>query len=1029
MKRFLLIITMLSFIPLGELMAQNRTVTGTVTDGSSGQTLPGVNVLEVGTSNGVVTDLDGKYSVSVPEDATLRFSFIGYSNQNVAVNGRSVVDITLNEDIAQLSEVIVVGYGQIEARDATGAVERISSKDFNGGVISSPEQLIQGKSAGVQITSASGEPGAGVNIRIRGTSSVRNGNNPLFVVDGIPLSGENTTAGGIDVGRGGSSPRNPLNFLNPNDIESIDILKDASATAIYGARGANGVVLITTKSGKGAAKSISYSASISVAEPANYFDLLDREQYLGNLADFGADPAELTLGSGSTDWQQEITRDNAVSTKHDVSFADGHETGNYRVSVGYENLEGVVKNSSMERINARLNLNQSFLDDKLNFNTQITLSRINDQAAPITNNAGFEGDLLGASYIANPTFAPNPDNQVPGFSNPLSILKFNQDNAQTDRALINLSLDYDITDDFNFRVNGGFDNSNSQREQAVSPELVAGDVTGNGRAGIATVETSSNLFEAILNYDKEVGGGKLNVLGGYSYQEFNRSGNTLQGFGFQGVSDMDRMIGILGAAGDNIRNRLSDDYIQYSADNNVFRVNSISPNVSSVEFPGALPNVPINNVFENRFAETDELQSFFGRVNYTLQDKYLFTATVRADGSSRFGGDNKYGIFPSAAFAWRMSDEGFIPSAVSNLKLRVGYGVTGNQEIPHNLYQRRQRFSDFSFADGGQINPTGLQNIAFDNPNLKWEETSQLNIGLDFGFVNNRLTGTLDFYRKNTTDLLIQVSSAQPAPQPFTWFNLDADVINQGIELSLNYIILDNADWGWDFGFNISYNDNSVNNYDGSIDTGEISGQGLTGAFAQRITGGQPLFAYFLRDFAGYDENGVAEYNGGDLQQFIGKSPIPIYNLGINTTARYRNWDLSVYLNGQFGHYIYNNTANAFFTAGAYGNGRNVTEDVLTSGEAPINAPDVSTRFLEKGDFLRLQNLAIGYNFNLEGDGFIKNLRTYANVQNLFVFTPYSGLDPEVNVNKSLNGVPSLGIDYTAFPRPRTLTVGLNVTF
>ncbi len=361
MKNFLLIVTMLAFIPLGELMAQNRTVTGTVTDGSGGGTLPGVNVLEVGTSNGVVTDLDGKYSISVPQDATLRFSFIGYSNQNVAVNGRSVVDVTLNEDIAQLSEVVVVGYGQIEARDATGAVERISSKDFNAGVISSPEQLIQGKSAGVQITSASGEPGAGVNIRIRGTSSVRNGNNPLFVVDGIPLSGENITAGGIDVGRGGSSPRNPLNFLNPNDIESIDILKDASATAIYGARGANGVVLITTKSGKGAAQSVTYSASVSVAEPANYYDLLDREQYLGNLDRFGADPNELTLGSGSTDWQREITRDNAVSTKHDVSFSNGHESGNYRVSAGYENQQGVVQNSAMERLNARLNLNQRFL--------------------------------------------------------------------------------------------------------------------------------------------------------------------------------------------------------------------------------------------------------------------------------------------------------------------------------------------------------------------------------------------------------------------------------------------------------------------------------------------------------------------------------------------------------------------------------------------------------------------------------------------------------------------------------------------
>ena len=406
----------------------------------------------------------------------------------------------------------------------------------------------------------------------------------------------------------------------------------------------------------------------------------------------------------------------------------------------------------------------------------------------------------------------------------------------------------------------------------------------------------------------------------------------------------------------------------------------------------------------------------------------MFTATVRADGSTRFGGQNKYGVFPSAAFAWRVSDEAFIPDAVHNLKFRLGYGVTGNQEIPHNLHQRRQNYGGIGFNDGGQIIRPGLNTIAFDNPNLKWEETAQTNIGLDYGFLKGRLTGTLDFYRKNTTDLLIQVASAQPAPQPFTWFNLDADVVNQGVEFALDYIVVDNADFTWNFGFNVSYNDNQVNNYDGSIDTGGISGQGLTGAFAQRITGGQPLFAYYLRDFAGYDANGVAEYNDGDFQQFLGFSPIPVYNVGINTTASYKNWDLSIYMNGQYGHYIYNNTANAFFTAGAYGNGRNVTEDVLTSGESPINAPDVSTRFLEKGDFLRLQNLSLGYNFELD-NSFIKTLRMYANAQNLFVITDYSGLDPEVNVNKSLNNVPSLGIDYTSFPRPRTLTVGLNVTF
>ena len=1025
MRHFLLIIASVCWFSLGSLYAQDRTVSGTVTDSKTGEGLPGVNVLVVGTSEGATTDFDGKYKLSVSGDVSLKFSYIGYKSQTIDVGSRSVVNVKLQEDVEQLSEVVVVGYGQVEAKDATGAVERVTAKEFNGGVIASPEQLIQGKSAGVQITSASGEPGAGVNIRIRGTSSVRNGNNPLFVVDGIPLTGDDVTAGGLDVGSGTSSPRNPLNFLNPNDIESMDILKDASATAIYGARGANGVVLITTKSGKGLQNNIQYNTSVSVATAANRFDLLNREEYLSNLSDYGADPNELDFGA-DTDWQDEITR-TAISHKHDISYANGYETGSYRVSAGYENQQGVIENSSMERLNARLNFNQSFLDDKLNFSTQITLSRINDVAPPITNNAGFEGDLLGAAYIANPTFPADPTNQIGGFRNPLSMLEYNLDEAQTDRALINLSLDYDITEDLNFRINGGFDNANSVRNQAASPELLAGNILDNGRGGIATVESSSNLFEALLTYDKKIGEGNLNILGGYSYQEFNRSGNTLQGFGFN-TNDMNQMISDLENAGAAVRGAISGDYQQFGYDpgNDQFFVNRLA---TGSEDLGARPTIPVEKVIESRFAQVDELQSFFGRINYNVLDKYLFTATVRADGSTRFGGDNKYGVFPSAAFAWRVSDEDFIPESFHNLKFRLGYGVTGNQEIPHNLHQRRQNYGDIGFNDGGDIIRPGLTTVAFDNPDLRWEETAMTNVGIDFGFLNGRLSGTFDLYRKNTTDLLIQVTSAQPAPQPFTWFNLPADVVNQGVELSMDYIILDNADFTWDFGFNVSYNKNQVNDYEGSIDTGEISGQGLTGAFAQRITGGQPLFAYYLRDFAGYDENGIAEYNDGDFQQFLGFSPIPLFNTGINTTFNYKNWDLSVYMNGQFGHYIYNNTANAFFTAGAFGNGRNVTADVLASDEAPINAPDVSTRFLEKGDFLRLQNLSLGYNFDLSGNTFVKSLRMYANAQNLFVLTSYSGLDPEVNVNKSLNGVPSLGIDYTSFPRPRTLTVGLNVTF
>ena len=1013
-------------IAITDGQAQNREVSGTVTSLEDGSTLPGVNVVIEGTSTGTTTDIDGNYSLQVGADATLVFSFVGYTTEEIAVGSRSNIDVSLSADIRSLSEVVVIGYGSVERRDATGAVSSVKAEDFNMGVISSPEQLIQGKSAGVQITTASGEPGAGVNIRIRGTSSVRGGNNPLFVVDGVPLSGGDISAGGTDIGRGSSSSRNPLNFINPNDIASIDILKDASATAIYGSRGANGVVLITTKSGAGKTNVVEYGTNLSISRPANRFDLLNREQFLSGAEDLGVNIDELDFG-GSTDWQDEILR-TAVSHRHDLSYSNAYNTGNYRASLSYDNQQGIVRNSDLERITGRLNLNNAFFDDKLKLEAQLTFSRVNDQAAPITDNAGFEGDLLGATYMANPTWSSDPDEQVQGsIANPNSLLKYFQDNTQTDRSLINLSAAYEILPSLSFRVNTGFDRTNSTREAAYSKELITlGGVAGNGRAYIADLETSSNLLETFFNYEKSFGNSSFSALLGYSYQEFNRSGLTVQGFGFE-PSNMDEMLSDLNSASSTIRGSIIQSYQQFGYYADRFFINNLFPSPATTDISES-PVSSVKAVSGDVFAQTDELQSFFGRLNYTLNDKYLFTATFRADGSTRFGGNNKYGYFPSAAVAWRLSEEAFIPEVFDDLKLRLGYGVTGNQEIPHNVHQRRQRYDGIGITNGGIVNVPGLNNVSFENPDLQWEQTSQVNLGLDFGFMAGKFNGTLDFYRKVTTDLLIQQFAAQPSPTPFNWVNLDADVINSGVELSLNYFPIETEDMGLNFGFNISYNDNIVENFDGVLNTGGISGQGLSGAFAQRIAGGQPLYAFFLRDFDGYNADGIAQYAEGDFQQFLGKSPLPTYNLGFNINYRYKNWELTTFLSGQFGHYIYNNTANAYFTAGSLGNGRNVTEDVLTSGESPGNAPDVSTRFLEKGDFLRLQNLNLGYNFNLEGS-FIRGLRVFASGQNLFVITGYSGLDPEVNVNKALDGIPSLGIDYTAYPRARTLTLGLNATF
>ena len=967
-----------------------QTVTGTVT--SNEGPLPGVSVVIKGTTSGTETDFDGIYTIdNVASDAVLVFSFIGFSTQEIAVNGQSTINVKLEEDAQALDEVVVIGYGSIRAKDATGSVASVKAEDFNQGVVASPEQLIQGKTAGVQITQTSGEPGAGVNIRIRGTSSVRGGNNPLYVIDGVPLSGGNTSAGtgGADIG--GQSAKNPLNFLNPSDIASIDILKDASATAIYGSRGANGVVLITTKSGKAGRSVLEFSTSISTSAVSNRIELLDREGFLAAQTALGANISLLDQGA-NTDWQDEVFR-NAFSKNYNLSYGGGNEDGNYRFSVGHDDQEGVVKNSGLERTSARFNATQRFFDNKLKMSTQITVSDVDDERAPISDNANARGDLLSSTYYSNPTVSPYDSNGLPTSTgsveqlNPVALLKYIRDNTNTFRTLANLSAEYDLSDDLSVKTVIGMDKSVSTRAGSYSRDLEMGGVQNLGRAQINGLDLTSRLLEVYFNYNKDIGDDdSFSALLGYSFQDFRTETNLQVASGFR-VSDPNFMINNIGSA-------------------QVFGANSS-------DF-------------------TDELQSYFGRVNYSHKGKYLLTATLRADGSTRFGPDKRYGYFPSFAAAWRLSEEDFIGDTFSDLKLRIGYGVTGNQEIPGNVFAQRTRFSDPSINANGELVQGNDGSITFNNPNLQWEETSQINFGLDFGFMNNKITGSLEYYRKNTTDLLIQVTSAQPAVTPFVWKNLPAEVINQGVEFSINVNAIEKADFNWDTSFNIAYNKNEVTNYDEApLLTGQIDGPGLSGAFVQQIADGEPLYAYFLREFTGFDANGIAQYEGGDVQKFTGDSPFPDITLGFSNKLRYKDLDLSIFFAGQFGHEIYNNNANALFAVANLAQGRNViaTTGDLVGVEDPFNAADVSTRFLEDGSFLRLQDITLGYNLDVENSKIFKSFRIYANAQNLFVITDYSGQDPEVSVNKQINGVPSIGIDYTAYPRARTVSLGLNVTF
>ncbi len=964
--------------------AQNLTVNGKVSD-NSGSGLPGVTVQVKGTTTGTSTNVDGNYTLAnVPSNGTLVYSFVGMITQEVNVQGRSTINVSLADDAQTLEEVVVVGYGTVKKKDATGAVNAIGAKDFQKGIVTSPEQLMQGRVAGVQITQNSGEPGGGINVRIRGTSSVYGGNNPLFVIDGVPLSGDNTTADGSTQGIGRQAAKNPLNFMNPNDIESIDILKDASATAIYGSRGAQGVVLITTKKGKGKG-TLDYSYSLGLSSITKKYDLLDAKEFAA------ANPSQ-NRGS-NTDWQAELFQ-TAQTNQHNMSYGGGDATGNYRFSLGYLSQDGIIKTSGVKRYSIGFNGGKRFINNKLNITSSVNLANNQDAGVAISDNSGYTGDLLAAILKSNPTMPVYTGSAYtqPGITepNPVAIINLSKDRTNTLRALGNIAAEYEIISGLKFKTVLGFDQSLSSRKSALSSDLVLDGVSGIGRLYLRDREANNKLWENYFTYDKQLGATSLNATLGYSYQSFYSYAKNSSIANFA-TNDLDIMINNLASA-----------------------------NASKAP----------SNVVNNSYSSLDELQSYFGRLNLNF-GKYLVTGTLRVDGSTKFGGNNKYGYFPSGAFKWKLIEEDFVPKNVfSDLGLRVGYGLVGNQNIPHNLYDRRDRYSDWNANQGASdISGGGLNAVAFNNPNLKWETTSTLNLGLDFGFANNKVTGNIEFYDKHTKDLLFQVVSAQPAPTPFVWKNLDTDIQNRGIELGLNVVAVDKTAFTWEVLFNGAFNKNLIKNLSGVYDTGEINGQGLTGAFAQRLAAGQPMFAFFLREFGGYDDQGVSIYPAGDYQQFVNASPNPTVTAGLTNNFKFGNFDASIFFNGVFGNYIYSNTANAYFTKGSLNNGRNVTKDVVASKEGPWNAPDVSTRFLEKGDFVRLQNFNLGYRVPVSAGKAVTNLRIYLTGQNLMTFTKYSGQDPEVSTNKSLNGIPSFGIDYTAYPRAKTWTIGANISF
>lgn len=974
--------------PEFKISDQGIAITGTVTD-AEGLPLLGVNILEKGTQNGTVADFDGNFEINVIDDAAvLVFSSLGFVTKEVIVGGNRSLQVVLEEDAQQLDEVVVVGYGEVRASDATGAVSSIKAEDFNGGVIASPEQLIQGKSAGVQITSSSGEPGGGINIRIRGTGSIRSGNQPLFVIDGVPISGDNISDGGNVPGTGATAPKNPLNFMNPNDIASIDILKDASATAIYGSRGANGVVIITTKKGSGKG-SLNYSYSIGMSEITQKYEVGNAQEFLTGYALVGGSNPDIDFGA-ETDWQDEILR-TAISQTHELSYGGSNESGDYRFSFSHSDQQGIIKQNGLKRLTGRFNGNKKFLNDRVTVSTQLTISDLHDDNVPITDSSNHQGDIMAGAIKTNPTRPVyNPDGTFNQPSrdnpNPVAFLELSKDYSNTLKFLGSFSADVKLLDWLSFKTVYGIDRSMSTRKSAVSGELNATVVSAeenNGVASINSIEVDNVLWENYFTVNHDFKKLNLNAVIGYSYQQFEFSRQAMSAADFR-VTDLDLMLNNMTAA-------------------NLTAIQGTSKTV-------------------------DELQSYFTRINLSYDEKYYLTSTVRIDGSTKFGSDHAYGMFPSLAFKWKLSQEDFIPSFFSNLSIRAGWGTTGNQDIPHNLYTRRQRYGSPSLnVQDGVVIPGGLGTVTFENQGLKWEETQQTSLGLEFGFMNNRLRGSLDFYNKTTTDMLVQLNAAEPAPQAFVWRNLDADVINRGIEVDLQYDIFDNQSFGWTIAGNASFNDNVVENFDfGFLETGSINGQGLSGINVERIQNGHPLYAFYVPSFDGFDSDGNAIYGEAG---FTGDQPLPTATAALTNTLRLGNFDLNIFFNGQFGHSVYSNTANSFFHAPSVSSGRNATLEVLTGDERNTSSVNVSTRYLERADFVRLQDLTLGYRVNVGENSIFSSLRFFLTGQNLLTITGYSGQDPEVNTNRSDNGIPSSGIDYTSYPRARTFLLGANVSF
>lgn len=971
MFKQLLFVILLLCVAFG--YAQQITVKGTVKDGS-GQPLMGASVLVKGTSHGTAADFDGNFELKVDKGVTLVVSSVGYKSREVAAKA-GTMNIVLQEDVQQLGDVVVIGYGAVRKKDLTGSVNLVTDKDFNKAPAVNADQLIQGKIAGVQMTSASGAPGEGQTIRIRGNGSLSLTSNPLIVIDGVPMN---------DGGVGGS--RSIFNSINPEDIESMTVLKDASSTAIFGSRAANGVIMITTKKGKANQDlKISFNTSIAVQDVNDYVDVMNANQFRQTVKGLNNPAAEALLGNADTNWQKEIYQ-TAPMSNSTLVLSGAYKTLPYRVSVGHSYADGILRTDNFKRTNAKISLNPTFFDKSLKLELNANGTYMQNRFA--------NKDAIGAAVEYDPTQSVfgglakyggyhawvNPNNGsrydlAP--NNPMAMLKFLDDSSKVYRFIGNAKVDYTLPffKDITASVNVGIDYSKGEGDKITDRRMPTSTPDFDGAKTTYTNKATNKLFDAYINYMKDIKEThNIGLMVGHSYQSFEFDDN-------------------------------STDYSYFTN-------------------PGDNKEVP--NINKSR----NVLMSFFGRANYSYKNRYLLTATLRADASSKLNPDDRWGYFPSVALAWNVSNENFLKDnkTLNELKLRFGYGEVGNVNglgdyLFLTNYTRSQDGASYQLGDSFyQTYRPGVT-----NKNLRWEVGNTLNAGIDFGLLDNLITGTLDVYRKQTKDLI-----AETTIDPFTNFknrvNANVgDMENKGIELGLTVTPIRNIEKNirWSFNYNIAYNENKITRMPDDQPTGGISGG--TGNRVQLHREGETPYSFFVYqqvydaqgnpvENAFVDRNGNGKIDEGD--RYLYKSPFAPVTMGFGTDLNYKNWDLNITTRANIGNYVYNNTQSRLDQFGEITANSGFLRNIKANSNFQRHNDQswLSDYYLENASFFKLDNITLGYTFPHTDKMYI---RLYGTVQNVLTITKYSGLDPEVYG----------GIDNNFYPRPQTYLLGLNVNF